>query len=143
MFPPFPKSYSSTLIGFYRFAMYNISDPPYFLFIAGFLASLTSGAAFEAVLKQSVQNWAKSRSTRSLATLQGIQLLLPFLGIAGGMCIFLSSGMAIFGFPAQLAYVISIPLTAFIGLLVWSQLGKILVELERGGSKALDLDSLF
>ncbi|WP_428358360.1 hypothetical protein [Leptodesmis sp.] len=143
MFPLFPKSYASTLMSFYRFDMYSIPDPPYFLFIAGFLASLASGAAFEAVLKQSVQNWSKSRSTRSLATLQGTQLLLPFLGIAGGVCIFLSSGMAIFGFPSQLAYVISIPLTAFIGLLVWSQLGKILVELERGGSKALDLDSFF
>lgn len=123
--------------------MYSIPDPPYFLFIAGLLISLTSGAAFEAVLKQSVQSWSKSRSTRSLATLQGIQLFLPFLGIAGGMCVFLSSGMAIFGFPSQLAYAISIPLTAFIGFLIWSQLGKILVELERGGSKALDLDSFF
>ncbi len=119
--------------------MYN--DPPYFLLIAGLLVSLTSGAAFDAVLKQSVQAWQKNRSTRSLANLQGMQLLVPFLGIAAGVCLFLSSGVEIFGFPTKLAYAISIPLTIFIGWLVWSQLGKILVQLERGGSKALDLDS--
>lgn len=119
--------------------MYN--DPPYFLLIAGLLISLVSGAAFEAVLKQSVQEWQKHRSTRSLATLQGTQLFVPFLGISLGICLFLSSGVEIFGFPTKLAYAISVPLTLFIGWLVWRQLGKILIQLEQGGSKALDLDS--
>lgn len=121
--------------------MYSFPEPPYFLLFAGLFASITSGLAFESVLKQSVQMWAKNRSTRILANLQGMQLLLPFLGIAVGSCVFLSSGMEIFGFPAQLAYLISIPLTAGTAGLVWSQLGKILVQLEQGGSQALDLDS--
>lgn len=122
--------------------MYSIPDPPYFLLVAGLLMSLTSGAAFEAVLKQSVQEWARNRSTRTLANLQGMQLFLPFLGISLGVCLFLSSGMEIFGFSTDLSYLIAIPLTVFIGWLVWGQLGKILVELERGGSRALDLDAL-
>jgi uncharacterized protein (DUF2062 family) len=119
--------------------VYN--DPPYFLLVAGFLISITSGVAFEAVLKQSVQEWQKNRSTRSLANLQGAQLLVPFLGIGFGVCLFLSSGVEVFGFPTKLAYAISVPLTIFISWLVWWQLGKILIQLERGGSKALDLDS--
>jgi hypothetical protein len=123
--------------------MYSFSDPPYVLLVVGFLASLASGAAFEAVLKQSVQSWSKSRSTRALVNLQGIQLFLPFLGISGGVCVFLSSGMEIFGFPTKLAYAISLPLTVFIGWLIWSQLGKILVQLQEGGSQALDLDSFY
>jgi hypothetical protein len=121
--------------------MYSFPEPPYFLLFAGLFASITSGLAFESVLKQSVQMWAKNRSTRILANLQGLQLILPFLGIAVGSCVFLSSGMEIFGFPAQLAYLISIPLTAGTAGLVWAQLGKILVQLEQGGSQALDLDS--
>lgn len=116
-------------------------DPPYFLLIASLLASLAAGKAFETVLKQSVQEWNKNRSTRTLAKLQGMQLLIPFLGIAGGVCVFLASGVQLFGFPPQFAYVLSVPLTIFTGWLVWWQLGKILVQLERGGSKALDLDS--
>lgn len=102
---------------------------------------MTSGLAFEAVLKQSVQLWSKNRSTRILANLQGLQLILPFLAISIGSCVFLSSGMEIFGFPAQLAYAISVPLTAATAGLVWFQLKKILVQLEQGGSRALDLDS--
>ncbi len=121
---------------------YSFPEPPYFLMVAGFLISLASGAAFSAVLKQSVQDWAKNRSTRTLANLQGNQLFVPFLGINLGICLFLASGMQVFGFSAKLAYICSVPLAAFIGWLVWWQLGKILIQLERGGSQALDLDSL-
>jgi hypothetical protein len=32
-------------------------------------------------------------------------------------------------------------LSIFTSWLVWSQLGKILIQLEQGGSQALDLDS--
>ncbi|XGV99210.1 MAG: hypothetical protein ACAF41_09775 [Leptolyngbya sp. BL-A-14] len=120
---------------------YYIPEPPYVLLIVGLLFSLASGVAFEAVLKQSVRDWSKNRSTRTLATLQGIQLFLPFLGISAGICLFLSSGMEFFGFTTQLSYAIALPLTILIGWLIWSQLGKILAQLERGGSQALDLDS--
>jgi hypothetical protein len=121
--------------------MYSLPEPPYVLLILGLFISLTSGAAFESVLKKSVQDWSKNRSTRTLATLQGMQLFLPFLGISLGICLFLSSGMEVFGFTTQLSYAIALPLTVLIGWLIWSQLGKILTQLERGGSQALDLDS--
>ena len=121
--------------------MYYFPDPPYFLLIAGLLAAISSGLAFEATLKQKVQEWSKNRSTRTLAQMQGSQLLLPFLGMAGGICVFLSAGLEVFGFPWWLSYLISLPLTVFIGLLVWAQLGNLLLQLERGGSRSLDLDS--
>jgi len=120
---------------------YYFPEPPYVLLIAGLLVAITSGIAFDATLRQGVQKWSLDRSTRTLAVLQGIALRLPFLGICIGVCVFLASGVQIFGFPTKLAYVIALPLTVFTALLVWSQLGKILVQLERGGSKALDLDS--
>ncbi len=116
--------------------------PPYVLFVAGLLASVTAGLAFEATLKQGVKEWSANRSTRALATLQGFNLFVPFLGIAGGVCVFLGSGMEIFGFNTKLSYAIAVPLTVLTCWLVWSQLGKILVQLEQGGSKSLDLDSL-
>lgn len=122
--------------------MYSIPEPPYFLLVVGLFAGITSGLAFEATLKQLVGEWYRSRSTRALASLQGLQLLVPFLGICIGICVFLGSGLEVFGFPSQLSYIISLPLTIFIAVLVWYQLGRILVQLERGGSKALDLDSL-
>jgi hypothetical protein len=123
--------------------MYYFPEPPYILLVAGLLASLLSGVAFDALLKASVRDWSKNRSTRTLATLQGITLLTPYLGICAGVCVFLASGVQLFGFPTRLAYAISLPLTLLIGWLIWSQLGKILIQLEKGGSKAIDLDSIF
>lgn len=116
-------------------------NPPYFLLVAGLLMSVTSGLAFEATLKQAVQEWARNRSTRTLANLQGMGLFLPFLGICVGVCVFLASGIEIFGFPGMIAYGVSFLLTVMTAALVWYQLGIILIQLERGGSKALDLDS--
>ncbi|MGL5061988.1 MAG: hypothetical protein ACRC62_18610 [Microcoleus sp.] len=121
--------------------MYYFPEPPYFLMTAGLLAGMASGVAFEATLKQAVKLWSKNRSTRTLATLKGMQLSMPFLGMAGGICVFLASGMEIFGFPKLLSYALALPLTVLTAWLVWTQLGKLLIELERGGSQALDLDS--
>lgn len=121
--------------------MFFYPQPPYLFLVVGLLAGLTSGLAFEATLKQLMQEWSKTRSTRTIAYLQGVQLQLPFLGICGGICVFLASGLEVFGFPTILSYGVAIPLTVFIGVLVWSQLGKLLTQLERGGSRALDLDS--
>lgn len=123
------------------YAYYLFPQPPYLLLVAALVASLASGLAFQAVLKQSVKEWSENRSTRTLANMRGWSLLTPFLGMAGGSCFFLAAGVEIFGLPTKFAYAVSIPLTIFIAWLVWWQLGKILVQLEQGGSAALDLDS--
>lgn len=117
-------------------------DPPYFLLVAGLLAGLTAGKAFEVTLKQLVLEWSRTRSSRILNNLGGSQLLVPFLGICGGVCVFLASGLAVFGFPLSLSYLISVLLTLGTASLIWSQLGKLLVLLEQGGSRAIDLDAL-
>ncbi len=121
--------------------MYNFPNPPYFLLIVGLFAGMTCGVAFEATLKQKVREWSTNRSTRTLAQMKGFQLLIPFSGIAIGICVFLAAGLEIFGFPSWLSYSVSLPLTLLTGFLVWSQLGKLLTQLERGGSRALDLDA--
>jgi hypothetical protein len=120
---------------------YYYPDPPYFLMAFGLFIGATSGLAFDATLRQAVQAWSKNRSTRTLANLKGLQLFVPFLGILLGIGVFLSSGLQIFGFPDKLAYGVALPLTLLTGVLVWTQLGRILIQLERGGSQALDLDS--
>ncbi len=122
--------------------MYLYFSPPYFLLLAGFLAAVTCGKAFEATLKQQVNLWSKSRSSRILEELQGMQLLVPYLGICAGTLMFLGCGMMIFGIPASFSFALALVLTIFTGLLLWVQLGKILTILQEGGSQALDLDAL-
>ncbi len=122
--------------------MYFYYDPPYLLLVMGLLAALTAGSAFNALLKQSVQSWQAQHSTRTLADLRR-QLQLPIVGIAGGMTSFLAAGVNIFGFPWQWALGVAVGLTVVTTLLIWGQLNRLLVELERGNGAALSLDNLF
>ncbi|MEO0707974.1 MAG: hypothetical protein AAF050_20240 [Cyanobacteria bacterium J06649_5] len=78
--------------------MYYAQTPPYFLLAAGLFIAITSGLAFSAVLKDSIGEWYKNRSTRSISKMQGLDIKLPFAGICLGSCMFLASGMCIFGF---------------------------------------------
>lgn len=117
-------------------------DPPYVLLIAGLLAGITCGRAFEMTLRQAVQEWSKTRSTRTLEQLKGTALKVPFMGICAGVCVFLASGLSIYGIPSGFSYACSVPMTVGIAALVWSQLQKVLILLQEGGSRALDLDAL-
>ncbi|NER78426.1 MAG: hypothetical protein F6K42_02395 [Leptolyngbya sp. SIO1D8] len=115
-------------------------QPPYVLLIAGFLAAIAAGSAFGATLQQLTQDWAKNRTNQSLEAIRGFSLQLPYLGICVGICVFLSSGIQLFGFPASFAYGLGAVLTILMALLVWRQLGVILSQIQKGGSKALELD---
>jgi hypothetical protein len=120
--------------------MFYISEPPYFLLVAGLLVALTSGAAFSATLKQIVQKWSSARAAAAIAKLPTGQLVVPFLGISAGVCMFLSSGLEIFGFTAMLSYVVAGSLTLLIGLLVWLQLNSMLALVEKEGFQAINID---
>jgi hypothetical protein len=54
----------------------------------------------------------------------------------------LASGLSIYGIPHQFSYAFSVPLTIGTAALVWTQLQKLLVLLQEGGSQAIDLDAL-
>ncbi|MBF2037242.1 MAG: hypothetical protein IGR92_17625 [Leptolyngbyaceae cyanobacterium T60_A2020_046] len=116
-------------------------QPPYVLFVAGFLAAVAAGSAFGATLQQFTQKWARDRGSVLLKDVRGFSLQLPYFGICSGVCVFLASGIQLFGFPAGPAYALGASMTGLMALLVWRQLGVILKQLEKGGSKALDLDA--
>lgn len=116
-------------------------QPPYVILLVGLFASITCGYAFSTSLQQSVDEWNRNRSTRILASLRGLKLQVPYTGLCMGVCVFLASGIQIFGFSVKAAYGMGIPLTLLSGFLIWYQLGKILQAIETGGSQALDLDA--
>ncbi len=120
--------------------MYYFPQPPYFLIFAGLFIGLTCGLAFEATLKSQVKVMLKKPVDQMLKD-SGLQL--PFLGICVGICVFLSGGLEIFLFDRWLSYAISLPMTIFIGALVWIQLESVLKQLKEGGSKAIDLDAFY
>lgn len=115
--------------------------PPYFLVFAGLFISLTCGSAFAATLKQIVAKWSRDRAAATVAKLPTGQLIIPYLGINAGILMFLAAGLEVFGFPGWLAYAAAVPLTLFIAILVWYQLGSMLSFVEQKGFQSLDLDS--
>ena len=116
-------------------------QPPYFLLLIGFLTALTSGLALSGTLKVIVQNWPSERAENTQPRSSLKQLLVPFIGITGGTCLFMSSGLEIFGFPSSLALGVGLPISLFTCLLVWLQLGSMMTFIEREGMQSLDLDS--
>ncbi|MEH2051124.1 hypothetical protein [Nostoc sp.] len=120
---------------------YFPEQPPYFLLLVGFLTALTSGLALSGTLKLIVQQWPSQRTENTKPRSSLKQLLVPFIGITGGTCLFLSSGLEIFGFPSSLALGVGIPISLFTSLLVWLQLGSMMTFIEREGMQSLDLDS--
>ncbi len=117
-------------------------NPPYLLLVVGFLTALTSGIALSGTLKVIVQKWPSDRAENTKPRSPLKQLIVPFLGITGGICLFLSSGFEIFGFPTLLALGVGLPVGLLTCLLLWVQLGSMLEFAERRGMQALDLDSL-
>ncbi|MEH2223396.1 MULTISPECIES: hypothetical protein [unclassified Nostoc] len=120
---------------------YFPEQPPYFLLLVGFLIALTSGLALSGTLKVIVQNWSSERAENTQPRSSLKQLLVPFIGITGGTCLFMSSGLEIFGFPSSLALGVGLPISLFTCLLVWLQLGSMMTFIQREGMQSLDLDS--
>lgn len=116
---------------------------PYFLLFVGLFMSVTSGVALSGTLKLIVQKW-QINSTEDSPSSSAFKRMLsvPFIGITGGVCLFLSSGLEIFGFPPILALGVGLPVSLLTCLLVWLQLGSMLVFAKQQGMQSLDLDSL-
>ncbi|MBE9052449.1 hypothetical protein IQ243_18870 [Nostocales cyanobacterium LEGE 11386] len=120
---------------------YYPAQPPSLLLIIGLLIALTSGFALSGTLKVIVQQWQKNSTEDSKSPSSLRQLFVPFLGITGGVCLFLCSGLEIFGFPSFLALAVGLPISFLTCLLVWLQLGSMLTFAQRQGMQSLDLDS--
>jgi hypothetical protein len=118
-------------------------QPPYFLLLVGFLIALTSGIALSGTLKVIIQQWTQDNSPKEKTNTRSFykQLLVPFIGITGGSCVFLCSGFEIFGFPSGLALGVGLPMSLLTCVFVWWQLGGLLDYVKSEGMKSLDLDS--
>ncbi|MEO0946921.1 MAG: hypothetical protein AAFY11_02005, partial [Cyanobacteria bacterium J06641_5] len=106
----------------------------------GIFAAVTSGVAFEAGLKRTAATWRKGRRDQSLEDMLGTDVIIPYLGICAGACIFLAASLEIFSAARWQAFLVSAPVVALSGRLVWVQMGKLMLEIQKGGSAAVDLD---
>lgn len=116
-------------------------EPPIILIVFGIFAGITSGVAFEAGLKRTAIAWRQGRRDQKLEEMLGSDLIIPYLGICAGSCIFLAASLEIFSAARWLAFLVSVPIVALSGRLIWVQMGKLMLEIQEGGSAAVDLDT--
>ncbi|MCW6036402.1 hypothetical protein K4A83_08985 [Spirulina subsalsa FACHB-351] len=111
--------------------MTDFSSPPFVLLFFGLFVGIVCGFAFFQGLKQLLKKWSKTRSTKILDQLRGIPLFLPFLGVVGGVCLFLATSLQVLAISPKTAYIIATPLSIGMGTLVWLQLMRQVNQLER------------
>ncbi|MBD2464165.1 hypothetical protein H6G89_24490 [Oscillatoria sp. FACHB-1407] len=101
-------------------------EPPYFLLVAGLLIVLACALPLAIVVRQRMDYWAKNFSPNSLPKGGRLQVILPFSGVMGGICIAAASGLEILGVPVLPSLVFAAILTFLISYLAWSGLGRAL-----------------
>ncbi|MEA5515425.1 hypothetical protein [Nodularia sp. UHCC 0506] len=118
--------WSKNLQQFQDFVLFKFPQPPYFLLSIGLLISLLCGLPFAITLQKRVQDWMKNHSSSTLPRWAKLQLLIPFIGTAIGVCIAFASLLEIFGLPTLPAYLISLLSTILAASWIWSEIGHLL-----------------
>lgn len=119
---------------------YYIPQPPFFIPLIGLFIALTFGLTFQMQMQQRIQSWLKNPKTQGAYKLEGKDLTLSYQGICLGVWVFLGGGLRIFGFSSLSAFGFALFLTIGAGAFLWQQFGAMLVEVQKNGAKALDLD---
>ena len=119
---------------------YYIPQPPFFIPLIGLFIALTFGLTFQTQMQQRIQSWLKNPKTQGAYKLEGTDLTLSYQGICLGVWVFLGGGLRIFGFSSLSAFGFALFLTIGAGAFLWQQFGEMLVEVQKNGAKALDLD---
>ena len=120
--------------------MYYYPQPPFLICLLGLFVGVTCGLAFQTMLKQKLAKWSAEGSNQNLAQLDSGALQITYLGICLGVWIFLFGGLGLFSINWIIALGLSLPLTIFATSLMWTQLIQVLMQIQEGGSQALDLD---
>jgi hypothetical protein len=123
--------------------LFEIPDPPYSLICTAVICGLICGKAFEVSIRQKTKEWFQGQSTQPLSKVYEVRLFIPYLGICFWSWVFVGSTLTVFAVTWVIGFALSTFVILTSGLLVWFQLIKLLKALEKGGSKALEINSLF
>lgn len=100
------------------------ATPPYVLIIIGLLISLSSGLAFVASLRTELKLWFRNLMSKKLPRWGSLQLVIPFSGVAAGLCIFLAAILMTMGLPTLVSCITGLLLTILITYLFWLEIGR-------------------
>jgi hypothetical protein len=120
--------------------MYYLPQPPFLIPLFGLFIALICGLTFKTLVEQRIQQWLKNPDMPDRYRLKGSDLSITYWGICLGIWIFLGGGLQIFSINWIVAYGLGLLLTIGTSGLISKQFTQLLMQVEKGGSKSLDLD---
>ena len=117
----------------------NFQQPPYAMAGLGLAISVVCGLTFSRLVQSRLDGWKKDRL--SLLPLGNAETVMSYTGILIGVTLFIGGSLQVFGFASGAAYLSALVLSMLTGGALWSQLERLMAQVEAGNFKAVDFDN--
>ena len=117
----------------------RISQPPYLLAGLGLAIGVVCGLTFAQLVKDRLQGWKDDRLP--LLPLGRVETTMSYSGIVVGVTLFIGGSLQVFGFASGAALLTAFLLSLLTGGALWTQLERLMTQVETGKFKAVDFDN--
>ena len=117
----------------------RISQPPYLLAGLGLAIGVLCGLTFAQLVQDRLQGWKDDRLP--LTPLGRIETTMSYSGIVLGVTLFIGGSLQVFGFASGAALLVALLLSLLTGGALWTQLERLMTQVETGKFKAVDFDN--
>ena len=117
----------------------RISQPPYLLAGLGLAIGVVCGLTFAQLVKDRLQGWKDDRLP--LTPLGRVETTMSYSGIVVGVTLFIGGSLQVFGFASGAALLVALLLSLLTGGALWTQLERLMTQVETGKFKAVDFDN--
>jgi hypothetical protein len=118
-----------------------VNPPVYTLIMVTNFFAIAFGFIFKDMLEYQVAHWDSNRQSQQRINYKKPNIIAAYLGLSISLLAFVGASLSVFGLVWWLAYILSAIVVLPTALLIWVQLGSMLILLVRGGSEAVDIDS--
>lgn len=118
-----------------------VNPPVYTLIMVANFFAIAFGFIFKDMLEYQVAQWNINRQSQAQINYKRPNLITAYLGLSISLLVFMGASLSVFGLFPLLAYMVAAIVVLPTALLVWVQLGSMLILLAQGGSEAVDIDS--
>lgn len=117
----------------------RIGQPPYLLAGLGLAIGVLCGLTFAQLVQDRLQGWKDDRLP--LTPLGRVETTMSYSGIVLGVTLFIGGSLQVFGFASGAALLVALLLSLLTGGALWSQLERLMTQVETGKFKAVDFDN--
>ena len=119
--------------------MMTLPQPPYLLAGIGLLMGVLCGLTFGRQVQNKLDGWKQDRLP--LMSLGTAEINLSYAGTLIGVTLFIGCCLQIFGFASGAALLVALLLSLLTGGALFSQLERLMQQVEAGKFKAVDFDN--